>query len=288
MKKLTYGEVKKIFEDSDCELLSNTYINSKFKLNFIAKYGHEDSCTYQCFRKRDTKRCLRCVNRNNASKTHITQNVPNGFKNLLEKNLLKQIKYKVISRFDSDTFFSIHIKCNTCKEKKPLYLFTNVPANTGRYGKDSYCKKCGNNHNAFRRNHHSIKQFIKYLLNSSKHKAIERGKKGRKKCSEFSLTIQDILDLKETQNNKCYFTGIELEWKYNSLNKVSIDRIDNDKGYTKDNIRLLVWHVNQAQSNLTDNRFRELVYKIVLKDMNESKCSIDDLINNLSVSEKKL
>ncbi len=62
MKKLTYDEVKNIYKDNGCELLSKFYLNNKKKLKFIAKCGHEDICSLDCFKKRDTKQCISCVN----------------------------------------------------------------------------------------------------------------------------------------------------------------------------------------------------------------------------------
>lgn len=43
----------------------------------------------------------------------------------------------------------------------------------------------------------------------------------------------------------------------------SIDRSDNDKGYTEDNCRVVLWLFNQARSNLSDSQFYDLLKKVV-------------------------
>jgi hypothetical protein len=52
-KKLTYKEVKKIFEDANCELISKEYINSKLPLSFRCSCGRNDSKTLEKFKSRN-------------------------------------------------------------------------------------------------------------------------------------------------------------------------------------------------------------------------------------------
>ena len=111
-----------------------------------------------------------------------------------------------------------------------------------------------------------IKQLIKELLNSCKASAQKRLKNGRKECGIMTLTINDILELKKKQNNKCIYTGQELNWKQNTINKASIDRIDSNKGYVKNNIQLVSHLINQAKSDLKHNEFLLLITPLKLSD----------------------
>ena len=74
------------------------------------------------------------------------------------------------------------------------------------------------------------------------------------------ITKEDIFRLIKTQQNKCALSSNELKWDRAGPNmyNASIDRIDNDRGYTTDNIRLVCWIVNQAQSNFPDGVFTKI------------------------------
>lgn len=55
----------------------------------------------------------------------------------------------------------------------------------------------------------------------------------------------------------CEVSGLEFEAKFSDVYKVhpytpSLDRIDPDKGYTKDNTRMVCFIVNRAKSDWTD------------------------------------
>lgn len=68
-KKYTIGEVKKVFADSGCTLLSEEYINAKGKLNYICQCGSESSVSLTNFL--NGQRCRSCRNKKIAeSKTH--------------------------------------------------------------------------------------------------------------------------------------------------------------------------------------------------------------------------
>jgi hypothetical protein len=72
-----------------------------------------------------------------------------------------------------------------------------------------------------------------------------------------TITKADIFALKEKQNGRCALSGVKLKWKPKSgWKKASVDRIDNNKGYTPDNIRLVAWGVNQA---LSDNDYEDFI-----------------------------
>src|SRR3989304_2436451 len=79
----------------------------------------------------------------------------------------------------------------------------------------------------------------------------------------FEITLEDVLKIYEIQKGSCALTNIEF-----SLNRLgrksknpfapSLDRIDSDKGYTKENIRLVCVIVNLALNNFGDNAFDKM------------------------------
>ncbi len=70
---------------------------------------------------------------------------------------------------------------------------------------------------------------------------------------ELSITKEFVWELFLKQNKKCAISGLEIDYK---LGTASVDRIDNNKGYTEDNI----WIVHK-DINLMRNKF-ELNYFI--------------------------
>jgi hypothetical protein len=76
---------------------------------------------------------------------------------------------------------------------------------------------------------------------------------------EFNVTIEQLGDLFEKQGGKCAVTGEEIEFGLNTKDRrtASLDRIDNNKGYTINNIRWVHVRVNQMKNNMSDE---ELVY----------------------------
>lgn len=80
----------------------------------------------------------------------------------------------------------------------------------------------------------------------------------------FDLTMQDLYDVLVKQNFKCAYTGEPLNvlntFKYDS--NASLDRIDSEKGYTKDNIQWVTKVVNVMKNDIPHNLFLELCTKI--------------------------
>ena len=65
------------------------------------------------------------------------------------------------------------------------------------------------------------------------------------------------------QQNKCAVTGLFLDEKYIHTKKqrkdknpyqASLDRIDNDRGYTKDNVRFVCYMFNIARNDFDDDK----------------------------------
>jgi hypothetical protein len=79
-----------------------------------------------------------------------------------------------------------------------------------------------------------------------------------KRNLSFDLDIDYLWDVFISQNKKCALTGVDINIvnatiSYNySINTASLDRIDNNKGYIKGNVRWLHKIVNQIKSDIED------------------------------------
>lgn len=71
---------------------------------------------------------------------------------------------------------------------------------------------------------------------------------------ENTLTYDDLLHQYNRQDAKCYYTGRIMDLRINSINSLSIDRIDSSKNYSKNNIVLCCSVVNfmKKKSNIQD------------------------------------
>lgn len=76
----------------------------------------------------------------------------------------------------------------------------------------------------------------------------------------FNLEPQDIAEAYDKQEKKCFYTGVYVFFTNHLsyarlLQNASIDRIDNSKGYTKDNIQIVHKLVNRLRNCLSNEEF---------------------------------
>jgi len=88
----------------------------------------------------------------------------------------------------------------------------------------------------------------------------------RKRNQECDLTIEQVLVLVEPM--RCSVTGVELRWEWEGESThnpwaPSLDRLDNDKGYTLGNVRLVCWIFNRALFTWEDDVFDKLARSYV-------------------------
>jgi len=110
------------------------------------------------------------------------------------------------------------------------------------------CNPCKN------KNDYTRRDFITELLHDCRKRSIIKN-------IDFDISRDDILLLKQNQNNKCkYWIGRDLEWCKNAGKyKASIDRIDSNLGYIKTNIQLVCYQINIFKGNLEHCDFVECV-----------------------------
>ena len=135
-------------------------------------------------------------------------------------------------------------KCSSCGEEKPVEkFFKNLK--TGRRARR--CLDCGppkvDGDGWLYKN---INALLYKKMHQARYNAKKRGK-------EFNLTIEDLISLAKLQHNICAVSKVKMaHCRHNKWANVSIDRIDNNKGYTPDNIRLVCSAVNSMRNRMSD------------------------------------
>lgn len=118
------------------------------------------------------------------------------------------------------------------------------------------CKLCSN-----RTNHPAglVGPVRQAWFNSFRKSALTRG-------YAWELTIEDIVALYTKQNGRCALTNWPIAWSATQWNHTaSIDRIDNTRGYTQDNIQLVHKTANMARGTLTLDHFTYLCHAVANK-----------------------
>ena len=148
-------------------------------------------------------------------------------------------------------------QCTRCKETKPLEMFTkDKKAKDGVYG---YCKICSKENTAknYATPHGRANKLIHTMHNS---------KGGKRANMEKTLTFKDIVLIVET--GRCQLTNLPFDFqraKKTSKNPYapSLDRIDSQKGYTKENCRIVLAAVNDALGEYDDNDILPILKALV-------------------------
>ena len=127
-------------------------------------------------------------------------------------------------------------KCGKCGEELSREAYHRDPSRKGHF---SICKKCKSKN----------RNLLSELTSNAKSRAKRKG-------LEFNLSKSFMEKLNDKQNSQCALTGIELNWVAGSLegkqrvcppDRASLDRIDPNKGYTKDNVQLICEFVNRIK-----------------------------------------
>lgn len=163
----------------------------------------------------------------------------------------------------SETFvYTITEKvCSHCKLNKTVdYFRKNITYKDGYHNK---CKKCEYEICTESRQAYGLKNWAKIcFLQAKKHSKYD-----------FDIDEQFILDLYEKQNGRCYWFNVEL--KPSNIAKYpwqpSLDRLDREKGYTKDNVVLTCYSANIGRNTSSVEIFNEFIedLKLSIKEKNE-------------------
>jgi hypothetical protein len=108
------------------------------------------------------------------------------------------------------------------------------------------------------------------LLHACKSNAKQRLDKGRTDAGVFDLELDDLYNIWEEQNGKCYHSGIPMNYDRNEW-RISVDRLNNNKGYTIDNIVLCCLEFN-GREQWTISKIHEM---LAILDKNVTENYVD-------------
>jgi hypothetical protein len=261
----------------DCiQIKKNLYQDKRNK--YFEKYSIQYN--YIC----PTKICATCKERKN--KNEFYSHKRNADKCDFEcrvcskkrKNRRYQIKSECFKKYFIEYFYTSPIKkCGICKKTKKLSEF--YLDRKRRDNCDIYCKSCHsiNNKNYRKKTIRYGNNWQKSIISSVKNSS-SLARLSEKYDKDFNLeamseiTVNFLTKLKEKQNNKCNWFGVDIDFTRNNwLRSPSLDRLDNDKGYTRDNVVLTCRSANLARNKSTveemNNFLSELKNSILSKEI---------------------
>jgi hypothetical protein len=111
------------------------------------------------------------------------------------------------------------------------------------------------------------------LYQGAKKSAKRRLEKGRIDAGKVDITKDYLIELYNKQNGKCFYSGIDMIYILNNEFKISIDRIDNEKGYIKGNIVLCCLEFNNS-TKWTNEKIIEM-YKLTNEKHNMDELELE-------------
>ena len=136
-------------------------------------------------------------------------------------------------------------RCSHCGESKPRNEFYTIKDGRGERISGTVCKRC------------VIDKQQKKYQTEPYYRASRLLSEARRRA-EVTLTTEDILEKLEEQNWKCFYSGRPMTVK-GGFNGFSIDRKNNeDRRYTKENVVLCLWGVNEMKSDIPFDEFIRL------------------------------
>ena len=143
-------------------------------------------------------------------------------------------------------------QCPGCNKQKPAKIFSRNARRPD--GLSTYCAECKRDKSQGHRNS-SVRAFFVDLVRAAKHGSNRRG-------IAFEIDITHLEDLYHAQDGRCAISGIRMTHSAGvgaKATNISIDRIDNERGYEATNVQLLCRSINAMKLNMTDRELRHFL-----------------------------
>ena len=261
------------------------------KKDFRALYKTEafcESCSKIAHVKHIQETLLQKHNVKNANDIPGVQDkIANTIEERYGKDKRKQIAQNMVDeKFKNEEEKWKEVKENgklICKKCNIELSLDNFRKNNGKqvYTYDSWatsCNECRNKERTKNRNekilNSSLKDFFETIIKDAKYRNNGYNKKNQDNKREFNITSDYLVNIWEKQNGKCYYSGRDLQ--YNKIKeelpenkrihpeRVSIDRVDSNRGYIEGNIVLCCWTANNIKQDLTVKEFKEWINDIYI------------------------
>ena len=127
------------------------------------------------------------------------------------------------------------LRCSRCKCWKHSQHFSMKARN--KTDLRNSCKQCNSELDFVWRQ--TLRGFVSNMVSSA------RARHNRGKWQgEFELDLNVVLDMLWHQRGRCFYSDVPLRYAFNVDWKMSLERLDNTKTYTKDNTRLVALEFN--------------------------------------------
>jgi len=94
------------------------------------------------------------------------------------------------------------------------------------------------------------------------YKMVQINRSAKKRNIKFGLSLSKVKALLKTK--KCFYTGVEMNHIHEHMDQLTFDRVDNEKGYTDDNVVACSRTINMRKTDLKISEI-EMMYKALKK-----------------------
>ena len=166
-------------------------------------------------------------------------------------------------------------KCSKCQQVKDVSDFYKRAKKDGTKVPSCYCKECTDaNYRKWRDTNKDRRKQYDYEYHRQPENQVRRAANRKKRaaasprgvlqitlahglkrrCTANPATIDDLMEAFERQNGKCALSGLVMTWNQGHVlpTSLSIDRIDQTRGYSKDNVRLICHAFNAFRGRMND------------------------------------
>ena len=154
-------------------------------------------------------------------------------------------------------------KCTVCHKVKPENEFYKQNKKTGNKKVRHDCKEC---HSKWKKNYFATETgFMTKLYSSMKDRSTLNNRINRYIAHSVELTLEEFIQEWENHKTKygmtCCYTGVKLDFikKKGRGTQVSVDRLDNSIGYTKDNIVFCSARANFEKHSVSIDMCRKIL-----------------------------
>lgn len=154
--------------------------------------------------------------------------------------------------------------CNKCFEVKPVSDF--YPDKVTRTRLRGSCKVCDiKKVNA--QHTHNLSRALRNLWVRHKSNGVHGSKRRQEFTAEGCITPELLMEMWKSQEARCAVTGCQLTHiqgkGFRVWTNVTLDRINNDRGYVRDNIRLVCRAANYMKAGMSDTEMVEWAQAII-------------------------
>eukprot|EP00397_Hematodinium_sp_SG-2012_P045872 GEMP01051658.1.p1 GENE.GEMP01051658.1~~GEMP01051658.1.p1 ORF type:complete len:420 (+),score=11.04 GEMP01051658.1:143-1402(+) len=141
-----------------------------------------------------------------------------------------------------------NLRCPRCELVKTVDSFYG---HSGRkYGRQSYCKVCDDNVRQYYSGF-TLRGVMVSIILSSKNTSLRRSEKPlREEAGQFELDLDFLLNLWLRQKGRCTYSGIVMNVERGTHWRLSLERLDNTRGYIPGNVAFVCAEFNTADSSI--------------------------------------